>query len=187
MKTIQVSDKTHKALLNRIEDFGETTETVILRLLGLDSENGIGNATDVTTPIKGEPVLQLTRQKGFQDITAKQRYLRILAKIAEEESDSLSPFLGKRFGKRIQFSEQRADIENSGKSTFPAQIPGTELWAVTNLSNRSKRDILSVIMRHLEYSPEVVSAVLDSLPDKMKGLMDTYGLDLPVNSSSRST
>jgi len=169
-------DETHRALLSQVEDFGETAETVIRRLLKLDGGTLPFVEEINAAPLKGESVLSLTRQNGFQDITAKQRYLRILAKISEDDPENLNPFLGKKFGKRIQLSGEKEEIEMSGKSTFPEQIPGTELWAVTNLSNRSKRDILSVIMRHLEYPSEVFEAVLGSLPDKMKGLMDTYGL-----------
>lgn len=165
MRTIEISEETFSALRDRIRDFGETPDSVIQRLLA---------ARETTSPFPQETTIAGELQKflpstAFQHLNGLERYFRILEFLYNQKPKEFRNLVGLKFGKRIQIAADEETIQQSGRSTFPKPIPGTPFWAVTNLSNRSKRDVIFSAMRMLNYPEAEIRVVLNYIPDSSPG------------------
>ena len=161
MKSIELSDETYAALEAQVQGFNDSAEMVIRRLLQKTSvftQNV--PAHDVSSEL-GEFV----STKDFRHQNGKGRYLALFKFLYEKDSVKFTLLDGLRRGKRIQISRDRNQIEKSGKSTFPEQIPGTPYWALTNLSNRSKRDVIYSAFSRLGCSDDDIRVAVQSIPD----------------------
>lgn len=166
MKTIEISDTTFAALRERVQDFGETPDSVIQRLLA-----GGGNQSPSLKeePSEASPLKELLESVTFRHLNGRDRYFRILKFLHDGKPEEFRNLVGLKFGKRVQIASDAETIEKSGKSTFPELIPGTPYWALTNLSNRSKRDVLFSAMRMLSYPESEIRLVLGAIPDSSSG------------------
>ncbi len=168
MKTIEVSDQTYSALEAQVSGFGETPETVIQRLLRLQATLAEGAAGSIPAGAKVErsAIETFVSSADFQHKNGKGRYLSLLGFLIGEDFQKFETVaLGLRRGKRVQISDSPDHIENSGKSTFPERIPNTNYWALTNLSNRSKRDVIYTAMTKLGYGEQDIRIAVQSIPD----------------------
>jgi negative modulator of initiation of replication len=58
-------------------------------------------------------------------------------------------------GSRVLIARSPTPILESGNSTFPKQIPESSYWVCTNLSNKSKAQVVDGVMTILNYpAPE---------------------------------
>jgi negative modulator of initiation of replication len=87
--------------------------------------------------------------------SALERFLRILGFLHAQHLQDFEKVLQIRGRHRIYFGRSREDVDRSGKSVFPQQIPGSKYWVMTNSPTRQKREILTKVLRMLGYSPEV--------------------------------
>lgn len=161
MKTIEMSDETYAALEAQVRGFGDTPEKVILRLLQKsDAYSRSGPAHAVTSSLGA-----FVSRNEFKHLNGKGRYLSLLTFLYREAPEKFVQLDGLRRGRRIQISRAAAQIEGSGKSTFPEQIPDTPFWALTNLSNRSKRDVIFSAFSKLGYKDDDIRVAVQSIPD----------------------
>lgn len=92
----------------------------------------------------------------FVGQNATDKWLQILgfaAKDKEEKFDQILKLSGRR---RRWFGRSREEIEMSGKSTHPHAIPGSSFWALTNTSTPLKREMLTKVLRVLDYSSDEI-------------------------------
>jgi len=166
MKTIEISEATFEALGKKARGFDETPDSVIQRLLAGE----VGSPPSVPQQKPGASELQtLLESIAFRHLNGRDRYFRILRFLYDQKPDGFENLLGLKFGKRIQIARDAETIEKSGKSTFPEPIPGTPYWALTNLSNRSKRDVLFSAMQLLKYPEAEIRTAVNSIPDSSPG------------------
>jgi negative regulator of replication initiation len=81
--------------------------------------------------------------------TALSAFLRVLSSAAvkyPEVFHHISKVSGRT---RTYFSTRAKDIEDSGNSTYPVSIPGTEWLVLSNTSTRDKRKILERVFQAL--------------------------------------
>ena len=165
MKTIELNDDTYAALEAQVRGFGDTPESVIRRLLSLQSQPA-DQRQSLTRPSEVNPALEkLVNSSLFKHQNGKGRYLALLAFLHKQDSESFSHLDGLRRGKRIQIARDKAQIEASGKSTFPELISESQFWALTNLSNRSKRDVIFSAFGKLGYPDADIRIAVQSIPD----------------------
>lgn len=165
MKMIEISDETFDALKAQVRDFGETPDSVIRRLLSGGNDRGVSHFSEIDS----EETLKLRRlmdSTRFQHLNGRDRYFEILKFLCNENPEEFGVKLpGLKFGKRVQIARDAETIEKSGKSTYPEMIPDTSYWALTNLSNRSKRDVIFSAMRILGYSDVHIQLAVRGIPD----------------------
>jgi len=97
-------------------------------------------------------------------------YTSILSVLYRADPSKFVPYIGKRIGDatRLHFSYNQEDIELSGKSkSYPKLIPGTSLYAMTNMNIDDKSKILEMLMNNLDCPANVIDAVL-STPQRSK-------------------
>lgn len=166
MKTIEISEETFEALRERVKDFGETPDSVIQRLLAGEANLSVS----VSQPKSAASELQsLLESNAFRHLNGRDRYFRILTFLHDQKPEEFRNIVGLKFGKRVQIAEDAETIEKSGKSTFPELIPDTPYWALTNLSNRSKRDVIFSAMQLLKYPEADIRLAVNSIPDSSPG------------------
>jgi negative modulator of initiation of replication len=161
MKTVELSDEIYGALEAQVRGFGDSPEAVIRRLL---------QKTEVYS--RSDPARAVSSTLGtfvstseFKHQNGKGRYLALLSFLSRDAADRFEQLDGLRRGKRVQICRDAAQIEKSGKSTFPEQIPGSSFWALTNLSNRSKRDVIFSAFSKLGYGDDDIRVAVQSIPD----------------------
>lgn len=86
-------------------------------------------------------------QKGRSDKSDLSIFLRILREIHEQSPERFSAVENVRGRTRIYFSRNPRDIESSGQSTFPVEIPQIGWWVTSNTSTDRKRAILEEVFR----------------------------------------
>lgn len=149
---IEVDRDIFDFLRSQVQGFRETESSVLRRLLGLQGSARNGGeaplATGPASPLDeflAGPKLRLKRN-------ATDKFLAILAFAHEENSDRFERLLEISGRRRRYFGRSQREIVNSGKSTHPQQIPGTNFWVMTNADTFQKRDILRKALRALGYS-----------------------------------
>lgn len=107
-------------------------------------------------------LLQLTIESRFRASTAIERYMEFLRVLLRSEDRAKQAMLDYRPGRhRILFARSAREIEASGNTTMPVKISGSEIFALTNLSNETKRTITNDILTRLQYSLPTRKAVCD--------------------------
>lgn len=163
VRTIEVSDETYAALEAAVAGFDETPESVIRRLLPPASRLGASWFAD------NDPTSSaLQRRINSQDFlgkTAKEKYLALLEFLHQEKPQEFAALVHMKFGKRVQIATSPHQIVNSGRSTKPEKVGATGFWALTNLSNRSKRDVIARAMQKLGYANADQRLAVSSIPD----------------------
>jgi len=163
MPTIEVSESTFEALKARVQDFGETPDSVIRRLLAASAQGK--SPLPPASGSENTALKVLVTSSHFQRLNGRGRYFEILGFLHREKAADFPKLLALKFGKRVQIAADRETIERSGKSTFPEPIPDTPYWVLTNLSNRSKRDVIFAAMRLLGYDDVNTRLAVNSIPD----------------------
>ena len=64
---------------------------------------------------------------------------------------------------RVYFAQSAQEIDRSGRSTQPHEIPGTALWALTNMRADQKRVTLARLAVALGYAPTAAAAFGNAL------------------------
>jgi negative regulator of replication initiation len=81
-------------------------------------------------------------------------FLRILCEVHDQYSERFSSVETVRGRTRIYFSRSPKEIEASGRSTFPVEIPGIGWWVTSNTSTDHKRTILEDVIRAVDCTAE---------------------------------
>ena len=101
-------------------------------------------------------LLQLVQDRRILFGTAIERYMAFLKTLLLNDGNAESTMLNHSRGRhRVQFARTAAEINASGNTTNPRQIPGTRVYALTNLSNESKRSIANELLGSLKYSMQL--------------------------------
>ena len=97
---------------------------------------------------------QVAAQRTNRKKTDLAVFLRILCEVHDQYSERFSSVETVRGRTRIYFSRNPKEIEASGRSTFPVEIPGIGWWVTSNTSTDHKRIILEDVIRAVECSAE---------------------------------
>jgi len=170
MKTIDIEDDIYGYILAKTTTIGEDASSILRRLLGLPhGQGGRGQASsgaeaagpdsDIVAKLRsylagGE--LKLARQPT-------DRYLHILAKLAELFPDRYERVLQLEGRKRSYFGLSPDALVSSGQSVSPKQIPGTRYWALTNLSTIYKKQVLRQVLQCLSVPEGVHDTVVNAI------------------------
>ena len=168
MKMVQLDDDVYAALAERVSGFNETPNDVIRRLIEKsNSPHKKPSSPPNRQTNQDQDLANLIDSLDFRRSDGIDRYFAIL-KFLHDRSPQIFEKLSeyrRKGGKRINFSKESKEIENSGNSTYPKKIPGTPFFALTNLDNRSKRGILADILPDFGFGSEDIRLIEKELPD----------------------
>ncbi len=157
MMTIEIDQDIHDYLLHHVRNFGESASDVLRRELGLNGSSG--SATDSTAPTHElAELIESSRIKHARGVVG--RFLEILSAVHAQNKEKFDLVLAIKGRGRIYFAKSKREIEASGNSTQPRQIPNTPYWVMTNSPTTQKKEMLKGVLDSLGYSREAVKAAV---------------------------
>ena len=160
MKTIEVDEEVYRFIAQNTTEIGEPATKILKRLLGLDRPQEV-----VPIVAAGEHELaEALRDPRFRvQGTAVQKMLHILSFAHSQKPSEFEKVLAVQGRGRKYFAVTKAEIEASGHSTQPRNIPGTKYWIMTNSPTKQKKEMLSDALVSLGYSDRSVKAAVDTI------------------------
>lgn len=160
MKSIEIDDDIYDYLLNNVQSIGEDASSILRRLLGLSE----GNSQPTAAIEKASPVDKCLNDPSFRSSRkAIDRFMFALTWLYRQQPAEFERVLRIRGRQRVYFSKTEREINASGESAFPKQIPGTPYWVVTNNDTLKKQRMLCDVMLTLSYSNSDASRLCRAL------------------------
>lgn len=147
VKKIEISDEVYAALQQLATGFHRTPDDVLASLLNLP-----GGA-----PEAAEPLAALVASAEFRaKTTDAEKYLALLAWIAERHAEEFGEFIRVQAGGRKFLSLSREEIVEACRHNQARQIGGTAYWAIMNLDTATKRRFLARVLEFIGYRDVVI-------------------------------
>jgi negative modulator of initiation of replication len=174
MKTIEINDRIYEFLLRQTKHFGESESDVLERVLNLapssNGQNGggqpnpgtpAGGQTGASSSLKDPVAAFLNSPPFLAQGNAVGRFLSILSWLYSQHVDKFDKILLLNGRKRKYFARTADELDASGSSVKPKQIPNTPYWVVTNSPTQLKKRIIRNVLRLLGYAS--TQTVVDAL------------------------
>lgn len=158
MRIIEIDDDLYAHIASQTIEIGESANSILRRILGLSSG---GQNTPNTQP---HELAQALEHPGLRFKTAVGQFLFILGEAFKVSPDTFDHILTIQGRERVYFARSRGEIEQSGNSTQPKQIPGTDYWVMTNSPNRQKKNMLREALLAIGMSKQAAEAASRTLP-----------------------
>ncbi|RUO62157.1 replication initiation regulator SeqA [Pseudidiomarina insulisalsae] len=164
-KRIEIDDDIYRYLVSHTQHIGESASSILRRLLELE-----GTATSAEV----EPAVaeQAHGRTIFDTMTAADlagqrsvvaRFLYILGMLHKCHQQTFPKVLQISGRDRQYFSRSAAELEASGTSTNPKQIPGSDFYVVTNNNTTRKKSMLTQVALELGYDQAQAEKIRDFL------------------------
>jgi negative modulator of initiation of replication len=163
MKTINVDEEVYLHIAQNTREIGESASDILRRLLGLEGVNGASPAS----PVKGQDAHELSAAlrdpKFLMQTAAVDKLLYFLTIAYSQKKSEFERVLEIQGRGRRYFARTREEIEKSGNSTQPRNVPGTPYWVMTNSPTPQKQQMLRDALRLLGYSQAAVEAAVGTI------------------------
>lgn len=183
-KRIDIDDELYRFIASHTQHIGESASAILRRLLNLpaadhatgqpvlampESESSATKNDDESASagqqdLKGRTVFDvMTRADlaGQRSIVARFLYiLSMLYKCHAKNFDAVLQISGRD---RQYFATSEAELEATGTSTNPKQIPDAPYFVVTNNNTTRKKSMLTQVAMELGYSQEQAEKIRDFL------------------------
>jgi len=159
VKNIEVSDEVYAALQRLATGFHRTPDDVLASLLNVPH----------ASPESAEPLAALVLSAEFRaKFTDADKYLGILAWIAERHTAEFGEFIRGQTGGRRYLSMSREEILETCRHNQARRIDGTQYWAIMNIDTATKRRFLARVLEFIGYREAVIEFVCGAIG--MRGL-----------------
>jgi negative regulator of replication initiation len=98
-------------------------------------------------------------------LSAINKYLTVLGWVNKNRPTEFLKILDFRRGDRLYFGKSQRQVEDSGEGIDAKQIPGSDIWAMSTLDNRTKRNLLADLLSLFGFHAGEINVVVDSIPD----------------------
>ena len=160
IRSIQVEDDIYQYLLSRVTRFGESESDVLRRELGISTKGAV-------TKVQGAQRHELADSLESPEVRHARgvvgKFLAVLAAVYRQKKKDFDVVLALQGRGRTYFAKSREEIEKSGNSTQPRQIPGTPYWVMTNSPTPQKKSMLNEVLSAMDYSPEAIKAAINAI------------------------
>ncbi|MGH8746750.1 MAG: hypothetical protein ACREUK_09695 [Burkholderiales bacterium] len=161
MRTIEVDDDVYFHIAQNTKEIGEPASSILHRLLGLSKTTAM--------PTRGkagaghELGAAMADSKFLMQTAAVDRFLYFLGVAYTQKRSDYEKVLAIQGRDRKYFAKSKEDVEKSGNSTQPRNIPGTSYWVMTNSPTSQKRQMLRNALKLLDYSDAAISAATSTI------------------------
>ena len=173
MQTVELDDDVYGYLLRNTSRFGESPSEVIRRLLNLANSRevqaapapeSLNHPSTQTVANRTDPVTAFLNTPRFLvHGNVVGRFLSVLSWLYDQNPESFEKVLLLNGRKRRYFGKSESELEESGKSVMPKQIPESPYWVFTNSPTELKKQVIADVMRVLGYESSVTDTVVDAL------------------------
>jgi negative modulator of initiation of replication len=162
MKTIEIEDDLYFYIASQTQHIGESASQILRRLVMPDSLGSVPTTElSLETAVTGNFIQSISHEEVFNLLdeaklseTTKmvERFLQILAALSQVHGDSFAKVLNITGRNRVYFAKDKDTLLETGSSTNPKQIPGSDFWVISNNNTAKKVSILKAVGEVLEYS-----------------------------------
>jgi negative modulator of initiation of replication len=161
MKTIEIEDDVYQFLLRNITQIGESASEILRRLLGIPGEPTI---TISSIERLNTELLKYLNGDDFNTLpSVVDKFLSILSYVYQKDPQQFKKVLEISGKRRKYFALSRKELEESGRSVYPKQIPNSPFWVVTNNDTPKKRRMLRDVLNLLGYSQTAIKQAVEKL------------------------
>ncbi len=154
VRNIAVSDEVYAALQELATGFNRTPDDVLASLLNIPNAS-----TEAAEPLAAFVLSAEFRVK----VTDAEKYLGILAWIAERHVAEFGEFIRGQSGGRRFLSLSREEIVEACRHNQARQIDGTQYWAIMNIDTATKRRFLARVLEFIGYRDAVIEFVCSAI------------------------
>lgn len=187
MKTIEIDDDLYQYIAGQTLKIGESASDILRRLLPdapVKDKTPTKNvavqapAPAVEPTATPTPVVETTKRAEPkvgnvfdlvtpQDLQAEHnivgRFLYLLSVLARVHKKQFHHVLEIKGRDRLYFGKSAEELNETGTSTNPKQIPNTEFWVITNSNTTRKKMMLTETAIKLGYSAQDAERIRDLL------------------------
>ncbi|GHE77342.1 replication initiation negative regulator SeqA [Thalassotalea profundi] len=184
MKNIEVDEELYQYIVTNTQEIGESASSILRRLLKLN-DNNIDKVTlneqlaekDIVNNVQVNQQSESTQAtvsiNSLFDVINKEelamqrgavgRFLIILAALHRVHQSQFSKVCEIRGRDRLYFATSETELEQSGSSTKPRQIPDSNFWVITNSNTTRKKMMLTEVAKEMGYTGKDIEAIRDLL------------------------
>ena len=181
MKTIQIDDDLYQFIAANTQQIGESASDILRRLLWENITDKVvqvelqqGTSQPVTEDVSSDEsasVIETTEVEPLKPVVCKDtsvfnllnkeevatqkgavgRFLFILGKLHRAHTSNFEEVLTIKGRERNYFGRSASELEASGSSIKPKQIPNSEYWVTTNNNTPRKKFIIFEVAKQLGY------------------------------------
>ena len=183
MKTIEIDDDLYQYILSNTQTIGESASSILTRLLELSPEDikdqpqeTVENVEpvepveqkaetelDETSPINESVFNYINKEELAHQRGAVGRFLLILAALYRVHQKQFNVVNDIRGRDRLYFAISEQELEQSGSSTKPRQIPESPFWVITNSNTTRKKMMLTEVAIALGYNVQEAEQIRELL------------------------
>lgn len=152
MRTIEIDDDLYAYIASQTKEIGETAADILRRLLGIPRKANSGSANGQ------HELAKVLENSGLKFKSAVDKFLFILGEAYKKKPDTFDKILTIQGRGRKYFATNKSEIEDSGNSTQPKQIPGTPYWVMTNSPTPQKATMLRQALEATGFSKQAAQA-----------------------------
>ncbi|MDN7124089.1 replication initiation regulator SeqA [Pseudidiomarina terrestris] len=167
-KRIEIDDDIYRHIASHTQHIGESASSILRRLLGLDQSGALPTGAEAEPPVAekahGRTIFDSMTSAdlaGQRSVVA--RFLYILGMLHKCHPEMFPKVLQISGRDRQYFSRSAAELEASGTSTNPKQIPNSDFYVVTNNNTTRKKSMLNQVALELGYDQKQAEKIRDFL------------------------
>ena len=166
MRTLELEDDVYYLVLLRASDVGLAPSSFLRKQLNGPNGTGLGNGV-FPSPA---PTAPKEKSKEYQELDrflqtpaflvhsdGVGRFVELLAFIYKRSPNRFDSVLNITGDTRKYFAKSRKELEDSGNSVMPKQVPGSPFWVVGNTSTKMKQELLRKALQILGYPGDAIS------------------------------
>lgn len=161
MRTIEIEDDVYKHLLQNTTQIGESASQILRRLLGIPGQRSKTSVPLERSNTELSECLNATAFKAQPDVIGK--FLYILSYVHKRDPEQFKKVLAISGRRRKYFALSSKELEESGSSVYPKQIPNSQFWVITNNDTPKKRRMVKDVLKLLGYSDDAVKQAVEAL------------------------
>ena len=158
MKSIQIDDDLYHFIASQTQDIGESASDILRRLVmpGVAkplSSNTVEAIQSANTSVNQSPSV-CQAAAVFEELQGQQlhaiskmveRWLLVLSIIHKHHVVQFAKVLGMSGRNRTYFATEKDTLLESGSSTNPKNVPGSDYWVITNNNTVKKINMLKEV------------------------------------------
>lgn len=182
MKSIQIEDDLYHFIASQTQDIGESASDILRRLVMPDSllNNGQVTGIDLVTPVytsdntvnSAQDTVQACQASAvFSELEGQQlqaipkiveRWLLVLSIIHKHNTQQFVKVLGMSGRNRTYFATDKDTLLETGSSTNPKNIPGSDYWVITNNNTVKKVNMLKEVADQVGFTLSEIEQLIST-------------------------
>ncbi|MGL5948060.1 MAG: replication initiation negative regulator SeqA [Aeromonas sp.] len=180
MKTIELDDDLYLFIASQTRHIGESASDILRRLLAQPPSApvlaaapllGVGEMVipDLTLADVASAEVPVSRAAALEALLTSNalvlegksinRFMLILSTLYQTDTEAFISATQIKGRKRVYFSQDPEALRASGSTTKPKPVPNTPFWVITNTNTSRKQNMVTLLMTHMGYAPELTAAL----------------------------